>query len=206
MPKIYKIVNTVTDKTYIGKTTKTLDERFKKHIYSANTYSKTKLHSAIRKYGCDKFSIFLIEECSDDVVDDREKFWISEYDSFELGYNMTLGGDGGDTSNSDNFIIAMENYHKNKEKEEYATYGMAGHTHKEESKKLQSDKIKTLWDDPNSKYRTAKKLIGECNPMFGKTPKNAFPVTINGVNYKSIAEASRILKITKYNAKKLNEV
>lgn len=48
----------------------------------------------MEKYGIDKFNIELIEECSDEVVSERERFWIQEFQSFKNGYNATIGGDG----------------------------------------------------------------------------------------------------------------
>jgi hypothetical protein len=33
--KIYKITNKINKKVYVGKTTKTIEERFKKHIQNA---------------------------------------------------------------------------------------------------------------------------------------------------------------------------
>ena len=48
----------------------------------------------MRKYGTDCFQIELVEECSRDVTEEREKYWIKHYNSFGDGYNATLGGDG----------------------------------------------------------------------------------------------------------------
>lgn len=54
-------------------------------------------HQAIRKYGIEKFSINILEECAKENLNDLEKFYIKEYKSFttahEFGYNMTPGGD-----------------------------------------------------------------------------------------------------------------
>lgn len=50
-------------------------------------------------YGVDNFSVEEIEHCDKDEADDREKYWISYYQSAnkDFGYNMTFGGGGGDT-------------------------------------------------------------------------------------------------------------
>lgn len=93
---IYRIVNDINDKVYVGKTLLSLDKRFAKH--KEDSYRKQKqvrpLYRAMNKYGCDKFHIELIEECPLKILDDREIFWIKFYDSYEKGYNATLGGDG----------------------------------------------------------------------------------------------------------------
>lgn len=103
---IYKITNKVNLKFYIGKTTKTVEQRFKRHFYNHKT-SNTYLYVSMRKHGFENFCIELLEETNINDIDDREMFWI-EKTSPE--YNMTKGGDGGDTSNSPNYI---KNHKKN---------------------------------------------------------------------------------------------
>lgn len=93
MGYIYKIINDINNKVYIGQTRLTLAERWRSHKY----YSKTEnypLYKAIRKYGIDKFHMIVIEECSDELLDEREIYWIEKYGSFGKGYNATKGGEG----------------------------------------------------------------------------------------------------------------
>lgn len=52
------------------------------------------LYRAMRYYGIDNFYIVQLEEVEDNELNDREKYWIDKYDSFQNGYNMTLGGSG----------------------------------------------------------------------------------------------------------------
>lgn len=100
MGYIYKIVNKVNKKIYIGQTTSTLEERLKEHIDEAERGNKSNslLHKAIIKYGSSNFEIEQIEEIPDCLLNNREKYWIEYYDSFypknPLGYNLTLGGEG----------------------------------------------------------------------------------------------------------------
>lgn len=92
--KIYLITNDVNSKLYIGQTIQTLNKRFNGHCCysksdkSANMYIKRAIH----KYGRDKFHIKLVEECPINILNEREKYWISFYDSYNTGYNLTLGG------------------------------------------------------------------------------------------------------------------
>lgn len=203
MASIYKIINTITKKVYVGKTGGCIQQRMKSHFYDAFHYnSLTKLHSSMRKHGQDKFIIELIEECGVLELNDREIFWISEFDSFKTGYNMTLGGDGGYTHTSENFIRAMKQYHDSKPFEEYATYGFQGKSHSTDTKKVQASKRKQAWDDKTSKYHSIDNS-GPKNPMFGKTPKNAIKVVVDGVEYKSIADASRVLGVSDYMISKM---
>jgi hypothetical protein len=53
----------------------------------------------MRKYGIDNFNIEVIEECPEEDLILREAYWISYYDSYKNGYNMTEGkGEGNGTS------------------------------------------------------------------------------------------------------------
>lgn len=92
--KIYLISNDVNSKLYVGQTTQSLNKRFNGHCCysksdrSANMYIKRAIH----KYGKDKFHITLIEECPINLLNDRERYWVSFYDSYNSGYNLTKGG------------------------------------------------------------------------------------------------------------------
>ena len=95
MGYIYKITNKINQKSYIGLTSKSVEERWKEHIASINKLKDQRpLYSALAKYGVDSFSIETIEEVDNDFLGERETYWISYYDSYKNGYNATLGGDG----------------------------------------------------------------------------------------------------------------
>lgn len=94
MGYIYKIVNTINEKVYIGKTSVSVAHRWDQHKSAAQSGVDWHLYRAMRKYGIDKFSIQTIEEISDDQLNQREIYWINYYNSFKNGYNMTLGGEG----------------------------------------------------------------------------------------------------------------
>lgn len=95
---VYRAVNTVTGKSYIGVTTLSLGERKHKHWLNSRNPDKNKkqaIYLAINKYGWDKFE--WQELCSaltkKDLVE-LEKEFIKEYDSYNHGYNNTIGGEG----------------------------------------------------------------------------------------------------------------
>ena len=96
MGYIYKISNDINPRVYIGQTTQTLAQRWAQHIsVSINNVSPEydyAIHKAIRKHGVQHFTITAIEECADTNLNEREVFWIQQYDSYLHGYNMTLGG------------------------------------------------------------------------------------------------------------------
>jgi group I intron endonuclease len=92
---IYLLRNVVNGKTYVGKTIKSLDERFARHI-RASKRIKTYLYNAINKHGYDNFCVELLEKVSNiEILDEREKYWI---EFLRPEYNMTSGGDGGNTT------------------------------------------------------------------------------------------------------------
>ena len=96
MPYIYKIINDINGKIYIGKTAFTIERRWKEHCQDAKRSSKEHrpLYSAINKYGIENFHIEIVEECTLEELDEKERFWIESYNSFSNGYNATIGGDG----------------------------------------------------------------------------------------------------------------
>jgi len=62
------------------------------------------LKQAIQKYGRENFKKEMIEECDDEKLWlEREVYWIEYFNSTKVGYNIALGGSGGDTiSNNPN--------------------------------------------------------------------------------------------------------
>lgn len=53
------------------------------------------LYSAMRKYGLEHFFIETVEEVQDEkILSEREQYWIKYYNTYNYGYNATIGGDG----------------------------------------------------------------------------------------------------------------
>lgn len=96
---IYKITNNVNGKVYIGQTIQTIKERFYQHCATkcSNSVLNMAIHRAIKKYGKSNFTIEVIEEVDKDSLNDREKFWIEYYNSYNNGYNSTRGGQDSST-------------------------------------------------------------------------------------------------------------
>ena len=94
MAYIYQITNNVNGKIDVGKTERTIEERFKEHCYDAfkRKSEQRPLYFAMRKYGIDNFSISLLEETNN--PEEREIYWIEQKRSYKCGYNATKGGDG----------------------------------------------------------------------------------------------------------------
>ncbi len=94
-PIIYKITNKVNGKVYIGQTIQGLSRRKGEHIYRFNIRERDhKLYLAMNKHGIDNFTFeSLCCVLKEEYLDDLEKHFVKEYNSFKRGYNMTCGGD-----------------------------------------------------------------------------------------------------------------
>lgn len=92
--RIYIIKNTVSDKVYVGQTKVSLKLRFQNHLSAARNGKDYIIGKAIRKYGEDKFYIELLEECTVEELNEREKYWIAFFNSTDnrFGYNISIGG------------------------------------------------------------------------------------------------------------------
>ena len=94
---IYKITNKVNGKSYIGQTIQNVKERFYQHCATkcSQAVLNMVIHKAITKYGKSNFTIEVIEEVESANLNDRERYWIRYYDSYNNGYNSTEGGQDG---------------------------------------------------------------------------------------------------------------
>ena len=94
---IYKITNTINGKYYIGQTIQNVKERFYQHCATkcSKAVSNMAIHRAIKKYGKSNFTVEVIEEIDSTNLNDRERYWIKYYNSYNNGYNSTKGGQDG---------------------------------------------------------------------------------------------------------------
>lgn len=92
---IYMIENILNNKKYIGQSIN-ISQRWKRHIYELNnnTHHNIKLQNSWNKYGSDSFSFNILEECDPELLDEKEQFYISLYDTHNNGYNLDIGGQG----------------------------------------------------------------------------------------------------------------
>ena len=89
---IYKITNLINNHCYIGQSVD-IARRWRQHKNDYQ-FSNYPLYAAFRKYGLENFSFEIIEECSINELNEKEIYWIAYYDSYNKGYNQTLGGAG----------------------------------------------------------------------------------------------------------------
>lgn len=92
---IYAIKNLKNGKYYIGQS-KHVKRRWTEHKSELNNnrHINNHLQSSWNKYGYDNFEFILLEECKPHELDNKEKYWITFFNSYANGYNLDLGGQG----------------------------------------------------------------------------------------------------------------
>lgn len=91
---IYKITNLTNKKVYIGQSVD-LHTRITNHIKSSlgiGTIAHQTVHDAMAADGLENFTFEIVEKCSKEQLNTKEKLWIETYSSDKNGYNKTSGG------------------------------------------------------------------------------------------------------------------
>ena len=90
---IYKITNSLNQMCYIGQA-KSVYKRFCDHCkcgLGIDTPQGNKLYKAMLEDGLENFTFEILEECSPEELDKKEKYYISVYNSVNFGYNSVKG-------------------------------------------------------------------------------------------------------------------
>lgn len=91
---IYKITNQKTGECYIGQAGTSMADRWKQHAkcgLGIDTPVGNKLYKAMKTEGIWNFSWELLEKCPKEELNEKEKFYIKLYKSYEWGYNSNSG-------------------------------------------------------------------------------------------------------------------
>lgn len=100
---IYCYTNLITGKKYVGQTNNP-DRRKREHLSCSRNKKSVSyndlFHYKLRQYGIDNFKFEILETIESEdqnLIDEREQYWIKEKDSLvgKNGYNMTNGGQQG---------------------------------------------------------------------------------------------------------------
>lgn len=88
---IYMYTNKINGKRYIGQTTRPLKKRHQQHLSQHDTY----FDKALAKYGEENFVLEVLEDNIFDEIElnKKEEYYISQYDTFNYGYNLNRGGE-----------------------------------------------------------------------------------------------------------------
>ena len=146
---VYKIVNNINEKIYVGITKYSLSERVAGHIRD-----KSYIGKALRKYGLESFTLSVIDEASSvEVLKEKESYWIKKLNSkAPFGYNLTDGGDGlinPAKEVRDGISETLKRHYKNHSH----TIGFTGHAHSKESRKKISESLRIVESTPSYKKR-----------------------------------------------------
>ena len=108
---VYCIENKINGKKYVGKTDISVEARLALHLreYKKHRVEKRPLYAAMRKYGPENFQVYILEVVTDGNLDEREIYWIQKLDTYNNGYNATLGGEGSTLYDTQDFINDFEN-------------------------------------------------------------------------------------------------
>ena len=90
---IYKITNQTTDQVYIGQA-RDMAARWKEHAKCGLDIDRpagNKLYQAMMEDGIQNFSWELLEECSANELNEKERKYIELYQSAKFGYNSNKG-------------------------------------------------------------------------------------------------------------------
>lgn len=169
---IYIIENTINDKKYVGQTTKDLGRRWSTHLIKGERKRKPiAIDLAIKKYGKDKFCMYVIDEAETfEELMEKEKYWIKKLDTVKNGYNNHEGG------------VYRKEYHQSKETRIKNSERMKGKNHfnygkhlSEETRKKISESVSKFLHQPGyvhpctGKPRTPEvcRLVSEhWNPIY----------------------------------------
>jgi len=158
---VYKITNKLNGDCYVGKTTTTVQKRFYKHQYNALKLNfETHLYRAIRSYGIENFLIEEVDTAS--TIDELNRKEINLIQKISPNYNMTRGGDGGDTSHTPAYKQALANRDVRGNKN--PMYGKTRHIPQQQL---------------NNAHRAAKSA-------------NKCPIVCGGIRYESVGEAQSV--------------
>lgn len=181
---IYKHTCNINNKAYIGQTSRTLEMRLQEHIKDAENGSLTHFHKALRKYGPENFTSEILEDdiiiCS--VIENKKTLgsikeisYIEKFNTYENGYNMTIGGDEPPSmfgkTHSIETKLKISNSHKGKIHSqthvENNSKAQTGKVHSEETKLKISNKSKLQIHTDKRKSEASDRMKGTGNPNFG---------------------------------------
>lgn len=188
---IYVLKNINTGKVYVGLTKKPIEDRFIQHCKAAFSKKVSEkldkgepirvILRSLRKHGKDSFEIELLDTapCLDDACE-KERFYINKLNSkVPNGYNLTDGGEGLSGYETPQWLKDFRSEINSGENNYW--YGKVGNKHHGYGKSLSEEHLEKLKDNN----------------------ANSKAISVNGVEYRSIASASEYFNISPSSVKRL---
>lgn len=187
---VYKVTNQETGESYIGATTKSIEERKADHIQKASKGTGSYFQEVIGTYGPNAFIWEQIDTANSiNELAEQEKQYILKYNSKDKGYNSDSGGGFKKTVyqyNEDGVLIAS--YDGLKEVKTALSY--------DKRRISMACTNGTLWDGYFWSYSQNRTF----NDLVDSRKKRVFQYTYNEeliAEFVSVAEASRITGLSK---------
>lgn len=187
---IYRLTNTVNQKTYVGLTTQGLERRWKKHCSNARRGSSCHLHNAIRKYGEVAFRREIMETTTVALMNEREQYWI---DKERPAYNMTAGGGG-----MVGYVPTAETRSKLSSAHTGTKNPNWGKTHSDETKAKMSAARTGKTHSDETKAKMSAQRTGDKHPYYGKkhSPETKEKIRIAALGRKATEETKVKMRAT----------
>ena len=187
--RIYKIVNKVNGKLYVGQTIYDLEKRFREHKHASLT-KKTYLYNAINKYGFENFTIDEIDKASSlEELNNKEIYWINKLNTLmPNGYNMVKGGNG---------VKGYKHTKKTKLLLKNKSKGNTNAKGKHNISLSSKDKMIKAHKGKQSKFKNKHHTLEAKNKISIKHCKPVMCIETNKI-YSSSLEASKELNITNH--------
>ena len=165
---IYKWINLVNGKVYVGQTQNFYNRMVQYHTKGATP----KLQNSIEKYGIDSFDIEVVELCDIERLDEREQYWMDYYCTYCSDYGYNISPTAGTTRGVKYSPEVCEKISKIVKERAVHLYGekngMYGKHHTEETLKRMSEHSKELWKDPEYRQAQSERMSGENNYFYDR--------------------------------------
>jgi group I intron endonuclease len=184
---IYKITSP-TNRIYIGQSVN-IEKRFKS--YQRDSSTQIRLNRSFIKYGIKNHKFEVIEECSIDLLNERERYWQDFYNVLQVGLNCKL------TTTKDKSGFFSDESKKKMSLKLLGNKRMLGKKLSELTKKKISDtnkgKLKGV-----KKSKEHKMKIGLKQRNGGNHQAKLVLCLNTGIFYTSVIEASVVYNINRY--------